>query len=431
MRFCTKKACGVLLAMAVLATVQAARAQEEKPDDNTTPRARRDKADADKKQADDQPAKLLTMKDVIKMRRDKLSHDDIVGQAKQQGVAFEVTPTLRLKLRRMGFDDEQIAAMKDSYGPRPKPKKTAAENPDPIEPGKGLRTTGAYRDRVRAEVEQICKRSGAELSPVETVHFTLWAAKDIHKTFLPDIQKLEKMLETRFPEPIRSGLDKRSAHIVLIKRRYEYEKWIRALFEVCKYRYEQRGPQALTIQQQLEFALKSKGYYCNEWVVSCLEDATPDVQHRTVGTAVGYLYMVQLGQFSSTGPLCTGFASCLESTLAGSPTIMICGQMYGADTRNLAGENRMWINIVRQRIIAKQVTPVAELLKIDTSRMTRDHYAEAWTLVWLLANQPEKFAKLVAALQYNKSDLAVIKDVYGWDEKQLTAEWHKFVLAQR
>ena len=65
-------------------------------------------------------------------------------------------------------------------------------------------------------VEQICKRSGAELSPVETVHFTLWAAKDIQATFLPDIKKLEKMLESSFPEPIRSGLEPRVAHIVLI-----------------------------------------------------------------------------------------------------------------------------------------------------------------------------------------------------------------------
>ena len=65
----------------------------------------------------------------------------------------------------------------------------------------------------------------------------LWAAKDIQDTFLPDIKKLEKMLESRFPEPIRSGLDPRSAHIVLIKRRYEYEKWIRAMFDVLE------GPQ--------------------------------------------------------------------------------------------------------------------------------------------------------------------------------------------
>ncbi len=92
---------------------------------------------------------------------------------------------------------------------------------------------------------------------------------------------------------------------------------------------------------------------------------------------------------------------------------------------------RAWLHLVQQRIATKQVTPVAELLQMDTTRMLQPHYAEAWTLVGLLNKQPAKFAKLVAALRDNKAALAVIKDVYGWDEKKLTEEWHKFVLDQR
>ncbi len=145
--------------------------------------------------------------------------------------------------------------------------------------------------------------SGAELEPVETKHFTLWAAKDIQDTFLPDIKKLEKLLETHWPEPIRSGLDKRSAHIVLIKRRYEYEKWIRAMFEVCKDRFE-HDKQGLTIQQQLDFALKGPGLYCHEWVVYCLEGESSDHHHRTVGAAVGYLVLVQLGILPASPARC-------------------------------------------------------------------------------------------------------------------------------
>ena len=73
---------------------------------------------------------------------------------------------------------------------------------------------------------------------------------------------------------------------------------------------------------------------------------------------------------------------------------------------------------------------MGELLKMDTTRMLHEHYAKAWTLVWMLSKQREKFAKLVVALRTNKDALADIKDIYGWDEKQLTAEWHKFVMAQ-
>ncbi len=429
MRFCTKKTWLALLAMAVLGAVQAACAQDEEQ-----PRAGRNgKAAPAKGQADDdQRAKLLTMKDFLRMRHNKMSPDDIVEKAKQQGVAFEVTPPIERQLRRMGFKPEQIEAIKDSYGPRPKEEKTGGEEkPAPIEPGKGLRTTDAQRDRTREVVEKICKLSGAELSPVETAHFTLWAAKDVQRTYLPDIKKLEQLLETRFPEPIRSGLDKRAAHIVLIKRRYEYEKWIRAMYDVCKSQFEQHGPQALTIQQQVAFALKSKGFYCSPWVVYCLEDGPADQVHRHVGAAVGFLYQSQLGNYSHTDPLCTGFANVAESVIAGWPSIMIAGQSYGNENRDLGNDGRGWIHLVQQRIITKQVTPVAALLKMDATRMFQPHYAEAWALATFLAKQPAKFAKLVEELAVNKDTLEVIKDVYGWDEKELTAQWHKYVLAQR
>ena len=70
------------------------------------------------------------------------------------------------------------------------------------------------------------------------------------------------------------------------------------------------------------------------------------------------------------------------------------------------------------------------VLRMDSTQMVQPHYAEAWTLVAVLAKQPAKFAKLVEALQLNKDALAVIKEIYGWDEERLTQEWHRFVLAQ-
>ena len=53
------------------------------------------------------------------------------------------------------------------------------------------------------------------------------------------------------------------------------------------------------------------------------------------------------------------------------------------------------------------------------------------TLVGMLGQQRVKFAKLVETLRHSADALAAIQEVYGWDEKELTAQWHKFVLAQR
>ena len=114
------------------------------------------------------------------------------------------------------------------------------------------------------------------------------------------------------------------------------------MFEVCKDRFD-RGDQGLTIQQQLEFALKAAGstattgssiaWKANRWSTS----------HRVVGSAIGYLDLVQLGHYVEPSPLCTGFANGTESVIAGSPSIMIFGQELRERGRNLKADPQAWL----------------------------------------------------------------------------------------
>ena len=69
----------------------------------------------------------------------------------------------------------------------------------------------------------------------------MWAAPDDQAVYLPDIQKLEKFLESKCKEPIRSGLDKRSAHIILIKRIYEGEQFSQRGLDYSKRRVNALG----------------------------------------------------------------------------------------------------------------------------------------------------------------------------------------------
>ncbi len=340
------------------------------------------------------------------------------------------TPAVRQRLRRMGFDDEQIAAIKDSHGPRPKPDKAAEEDkPAPIEPGKGLNTSDAQRDRTRAEVEQICKRSGAELSPVESVHFTLWAAKDIQATFFPTSRSWRRSWRPAFRSPTApgwtSGRPTSSSSSTATNMRSGFARCSRSARTLRPWQQGPDHPAAAGLGHR-----NAPGLYCTEWVVLCLEGQSLDYQHREVRAAVGWQYLVQLGDFFISEPLCTGMANCTESVLAGSPSVMIAGNSYGNENRNLGADNRTSIRLVRQRIANGQVTPVAKLLKMDTSQMLQPHYAEAWTLVGMLGQQRAKFAKLVETLRHSGDALAAIQEVYGWDEKELTAQWHKFVQAQ-
>jgi hypothetical protein len=391
-------------------------------------------------QAKDQPPEAgdkdqrLTMKDIAQMRRDRIPYDKIVEKAAAQGVSFEVTPAVRGQLRRLGFKTGQINAIQDSYGPRAKPEDAdnggKPEKPAPVVPGQGLRTTDAQRDRTLEEIKKINKASGADLPPAEAEHVTLWAAKDIQAAFLPDIKKLEKFLQTKCKEPLRSGLDKRAAHVVLIKRRYEYEKWMKAMFDIMGDRFQQTDNPG-GIAEWKASIIKGPGLFCTEFVVFCLEGLQPDYQHRLAAAGVGYMYFVQLAEYRQPDPLCTGFANGTETVVAGTPSVLIFNNSYGNMNRNLGADPKAWIHLVQQRIAARQVSPVGQLLKMDTSNMVLPNYAEAWSLVALLAQQPAKFAELVLALRENKAALEVIEKVYGWDEKKLTEEWHKYVLSQR
>ena len=364
----------------------------------------------------------LMMRDISQMRRDRVSHREIVEKATEQGVGFEVTSSALNQLRRLGFSPDQITAIKDAYSPR-----TKAE---PVVPGQGLRTTDTQRDRELEQMQRIIKASGADVLPAPSQHFTLWAAKDVQPIFLPDIQRLEKFLQTRFKEPIRSGLDKRSAHIILLKSRYEYENWIRAMFEVLGDPAPQPDNPGSVAELKASLA-KGFGYVPRRFAVFCTEGQQPDWIHRIVATGMGYMVFTQLAESQQNESLATGFANGLETVLAGTPTVMLFSNSYHNENRDLGADPRAWIHLVQQRLATRRISPVGRLLAMDTSTMLLPQYAESWTLVGMLAKQPGKFGELILGLREDKVALDVIQRVYGWDEKQLTQEWHKYLLGQR
>jgi hypothetical protein len=388
----------------------------------------------------------LTMKDISQLRRERVPHERIVGRAEERGIDFEVTTAVRTQLRRLGFSAQQVDALKECYGPRPpriiddnpnnpdKPDKPGKEvQPDaagPVVAGEGLRLTDGDRDRTLRQIRMITKTSGAEIEPVETQHVTLWAAKDVQAVFLADIKKLESYFHSKCKEPLRSGLDKRVCHVVLIKRRYEFEKWVNAMFVVMAKDFENPDNPGAADELKAQI-LKAGGFYGNRFVLFCMEGDRLDLLHRSVAAGIGFMYFQLLAEYEHDwpGPLSNGFANGTECVIAGSPTVIISGSRYHQD-RALGQDPRAWMHLVQQRIVAKQVTPVGQLLKMDTTNMLLPHYAEAWTLTALLARQPAKFAALILELREDKNILKAIEQVYGWDEKQLTAEWHKHVLGQ-
>jgi len=366
----------------------------------------------------------LTMKDIRSMLHNQMPTDDIVSQAQAQGIDFKVTAPIQGQLRRLGFDRQQIDAIKACFGIEPGPP------PPPVVAGQFLKTSAAERAAFRDTIEKINKASGADLPPVESEHVTFWGAKDLQAQYFPDIPKMEAILRSHFLDPVRSGLDKQTTHVILIKRRDEYEKWMHAYFDLIVSK-QPDAPGAASKQDQLKFLLKGGQFVETRFAIICLDASlTTEQVRRMIATFLGDMYFTQLSDLAfDTNALAMGFGSELEAGLLGTPQMVILSISYMTSDRNVRPENASWIKLVQDRIKNDKVTAVGELLKMNTTHMTLPHYAEVWSLVDLLVRDRKNFAKLVLALRTEHSPLKAIEATYGWDEKQLTDEWHKHVLA--
>ena len=359
----------------------------------------------------------LTLKDIEQLRRKHIAPEQVSENVAEQGRGFEVTAEVAGQLRRLGFHPAQIDAIKES-------------SPEPLVPGKWLTTSDAQRDRIFQEMKQVVIKSKAAIRPIESQHVTLWVGKETQQTYLPDLEKLEKFFHTKCAEPIRSGLDKRSTHIVLLKDHAEYQAWWRTMFRLFAERFEEKDNPGGSVHFREE-VLKGRSFTGSAFATVTLEGQVAENVRRNVAASVACIYFTQLAQQhrqEGMGPLQAGFVDWVESGTCGSPTVMFGSIIYHQETRYPARSSKAWTILVRQHVANGRATPLPELLKMGTSKMTELQFAEAWTLVGLLNQQPAKFGKLLLAIRKGGSDLGAIEKVYGWDEKKLTKEWRAYVM---
>jgi hypothetical protein len=402
-----------------------AKTVEESSDDRAKPDTGPAKAD---EQSEDKVAKplavagadgkdtRLTLTDIERLRQQRITPEQVLENVAEQGRGFEVTAEVAGQLRNLGFGPAQIEAIKESSS-------------DPLVPGKRLASKDERRNQVLKQIKQVAAKSGVAIEPIESQRVTLWAAKDMQPIYLPDVQKLEKYFHTKFAEPIRSGLDKRSTHLVLLKNHAEYEAWCRAMFDLFGEQFAIKGNPDYR-EEILKLSVFGSWYFSAISVGELPSDRAR--AHRNVATSEAGMYMSQLGaaQGCKFGPLQAGFVNCVEAALCGSPSYMSVTIDYHHETQIPSRERQAWSLLVQQRIATHQATPLGDLLQLDTSKMSQAQYAEAWMLVGLLTAQPAKYGELLTMMRKGGSEREAIEKVYGWDEKKLTAEWRAYVMRQ-
>src|SRR5260221_5506396 len=77
------------------------------------------------------PSKPLAMRDIARMRHDRVPVKTILQRASEQGIDFKVTPVIEKQLARLGFNADQIDALPQASAPREKQAGGDAENAPP------------------------------------------------------------------------------------------------------------------------------------------------------------------------------------------------------------------------------------------------------------------------------------------------------------
>jgi hypothetical protein len=278
----------------------------------------------------------------------------------------------------------------------------------------------AEYERFAARVRKILDESMTGATIVHSNHITIICNKALEADVMRVVNQMEKLLSRRFPGRLGAGPDRRVANIALFPTRYDYQKWIQAMFQV----YESEGFQ-FDGMNVYERAQHTERYLVDGLFNCCLEKMTPQAARHTVAYAIGHHYLSRLTENRAPDSLTTGFGNVAEVMLLNMPTMMLTS---GYSDRNLGGGRHRWAMIVRQRFAQNMVPRVEQVLDYKTSSMQLPQYAECWSLATYLARSEKKFATLVDDLHDGMPAVDAIKKNYDVTLDELHDGWRKWVL---
>lgn len=357
--------------------------------------------------ASEKDSRPLALKDVLQLRQ-KMLPDDVLGKALERGIDFEVTKPIYAQLAKLGFTPVQLENLSTARGIEPLP---------PIVPGAHLLENEAARDTFFKQIQEITAETAKDLNPIQTPHVTLWAPKNLQPALLAELKKLDLLMETKFQEPVRSGLDKRTAHIVLLRSTAETLAWVDRHYDVMNLMTDDPGGKEAYVKRY------GNGVMMNYVCILNLEKFDLRRLPHNLGLYVGYMAMLQLSGYKADDPLVTGFANGIEGVLVGVPDTPIVAREYGAEDRNPNGGGKPWLVIAKQRLLAGKLTAPSVLFAKTTANMNIPEFVESWTLIDLLVRDRVKFGKLVYKLREEENSLKAIEAVYGWNEAELFKQW--------
>lgn len=388
--------------------------------------------------ADKEP---LTLQAIGKLRLAKTSNEQIIELAKQRGLAFEVDERAAGTLRAMRFSAAQVELLaKIADGRYAIEKKQAEEEarraeerraqfeamkpkapkPGTAPPGTniGPRMSDAWHNNVANRVKRIhhASNTNTKFHPAETI--TVICSEKSAKVHLPDVKKTEQELRKKFDEPIKTGTDKRSAHIVLLDNTYDYENWVKAMFKV----YAADGI-TFTGQDPLAMALKGPAFFTPQMTIVDLSRVIAEHRRHHPVFSVGYLYMEQLMERRSPDALSNGFGNYCERLLFDQPKI----RLNSYADREIGGEAKPWAQVVQEQLADDKLPEIDNVLRYSTASMEPHEYCIAWSFTSFLCATPDRFVRMITAIRDKEKPIDAATTAYEMKQADLEKAWKKFI----
>ncbi|MGH7145818.1 MAG: hypothetical protein ACREJ2_17040, partial [Planctomycetota bacterium] len=296
----------------------------------------------------------------------------------------------------------------------------------------GPRVGDDMQNKVQGLFLTLVQQTQLQLKVDHSDHITLIASPEDVAIYLPEIKALERKLEFHFAGSIKKGIDKRSAVIVLLESKADYQTWITAEFKAlgidkppANAAANGQGAGALS---PLDMALKGTGEYLPiSAVIDLSSDPQQDKRKKTVVYSVGYLYMYQLGEGHAPDCFVTGFGNYCESLMYNEPMTRV----YSYEQRTIGnGPAMTWATQVRTAIQQRSAATAPDVLGFSTVTMKQLEYAEAWSFVNFLTQRPREFEGVVDAVRDENSAMTAIDAYYHMKDAQLTYQWQVWAAQQ-
>lgn len=376
----------------------------------------------------------LKLSDVNRMIRADQSPGDVVAAAAERGVAFEFSRSTLRRLEQWGFSEGQVDRLRGiAAGEDPGEAMPDGEGEDAADAGDeddypvGYRETDGTHEAEKARIERAIEAAALGYERIELSRVTLYCERRRARGLVEVLQRTERAVIARFPASIVNAMDPRSAHIVVVDGESEWARWL----ESYQASYEQDGITfPPTPEGDFKTRMANSSGYTNGNLAAVrgeLFDGQESL-NRSVTYHLGHIMMEMAarpeGYFKRTehDGLVTGFGDLIETMAMGSPSVMV----YSYTERDLAAEGT-WAQMVQKRFADGGITTVTDVWTYSTSSMEPEHYAEAWSMVSLLAEAPDKFADAVLRVQREESTMAAaVRAAYGLEDARLLQGWRQY-----